>query len=111
MAYSPNAVDGRTERYIDQVPILKDTSTVGPYFEVLILNDSGYPPGGTPKGVCVGCGRQQIDSSARELRMTPDMWQGQNIFLLATTLYVVITNELREHLTRERPTNVIFEEI
>ena len=102
---------GEPEDMIDEVPILRDTSEIAPYFEVLILKESEYPPGGTPTRVCPGCRRPDVDSSTRVLRMTPEMWKGHNIFFLATTLYVVITDKLRERLVRHRPTNVFFEAI
>ena len=102
---------GEPEDIIDEVPILKDTSEIGPYFEVLILKESAYPPGCTPTSICAGCNRPDVDSSTRELRMNPEMWKGDNIFFLATTLYVVITNEVMERVARDHPTNVVFEEI
>jgi Protein of unknown function (Gmx_para_CXXCG) len=107
----PMPSPGKPAGMIDEVPILKDTSAIGPYFEVLILKESEYPPSGTPTRLCPGCRRPDVASSTRELRMTPDMWKGDTIFFLATTLYVVITDELRERLVRHRPTNAFFEEI
>ena len=43
--------------------------------------------------------------------MVPEMWKGDSIFFLATTLYVVITDKVWQLLARDRPTNVIFEEM
>jgi len=102
---------GEPEDIINEVPILEDTSGVGPYFEILVTKKSKYPPGGTPTAICPGCKREKVDGATRELRMTPEMWNGDNIFFLATTLYVVITDVVRESLSRLRPTNVIFEKI
>ena len=102
---------GEPEDIIDEVPILKDKSSVKPYFEIIILKESGYPPGGTPVKVCTGCKKPDVDNSIRELRMTPEMWKEDNIFFLATTLYVVVTNEIKKRLEEYNPTNVIFEEI
>jgi hypothetical protein len=39
------------------------------------------------------------------------MWKGEKIFFLATTLYVIMTNELKELLERNNPTNVVFKEM
>lgn len=102
---------GEPEDIIDEVPILKVTSEIDPYFEIIMLKESEYPPGGTPTRICLGCKRPDVDNSTRELRMTPEMWKGDNIFFLASTLYVVITDHVRERLAREHPTNVVFEEI
>jgi hypothetical protein len=38
------------------------------------------------------------------------MWKGEKIFFLATTLYVIVTNELKELLERNNPTNVVCKE-
>ena len=100
---------GEPEDIIDEVPILQDASKIGPYFEVLIMKESDYPPGGTPTKICSGCNRRDVDDSIRELRIIPEMWKGDNIFFLATTLYVVITDEVRQRVARYRPTNVVFE--
>jgi hypothetical protein len=108
---SPTPSTGEPEDIINEVPMLKATSEIGPYFEMVILKESAYPPGGTPKRICPRCKRPDVDNSTRELRMTPEMWKGDKIFLLATTLYVVITDELRERISRHCPTNVVLEEI
>ena len=102
---------GEPEDIIDEVPILGDTSEIGPYFEILMLKESKYPPGGTPISICPGCQRPDVDNSTRELRMTPEMWKGDDIFFLTTTLYIVITDELKNRIENIHPTNVVFEEI
>jgi hypothetical protein len=34
------------------------------------------------------------------------MWRGHSIFYIGSTLYVVVTDKVREALLRYRPTNV-----
>lgn len=102
---------GEPEDIINEVPILGDAFGVGSYYEILVRNESRYPPGGAPTRICPGCKRPEVDGAARELRMTPEMWNGDNIFFFATTLYVVITDVVRERLSLLGPTNVIFEKI
>jgi hypothetical protein len=99
---------GEPEDIINEVPILKDSSTVGSYSEAVVLHESGFPPGGTPISVCSGCGRPEIGRN-RELRMTAEMWKGQAIFFLATTLHVIVTDALKKAIERLHPTNVSFE--
>jgi hypothetical protein len=107
----PRPSTGESEDLINEVPLLKDTSRVGPYFEIIILNESGYPPGGTPKNICSGCRRPDVDNTTRQIRMTQEMWRGHSIFHLATTLYVIFTDTLREKMKSLSPTNIVFEEI
>jgi hypothetical protein len=107
----PIPASGEPEDLINEATLLTDTSTIGPYYEMIILNESGYPPGGTPKSICSGCGRPDVDNRRRRIVMTPEMWKGDKIFFLSTTLHVIVTNELKELLERNNPTNVIFKEI
>ena len=108
---SPMPSTGEPEDIIVEVPVLKDKSEVGLYFEILILKESEYPPGGTPIKICSGCKRPDVDNSTRQLIMIPEMWKGDDIFFLATTLYIVLTDALKGQLERHRPTNVVFEKI
>ncbi len=107
----PMPSTGEPEDIIDEVPVLKTTSGVGPYFEIVVLKESGNPPGVTLAGTCPRCKRASVDVSKRELRMTADMWKRESIFLLATTCYVVVTDELRRRIARYHPTNVAFQEM
>lgn len=102
---------GEPEDMMDEVPHLRDKSDIGPYFKIVVQKESKFPPGGTPTKICSGCKRKSVDNSTRELRMTPEMWNGDNIFFLATTLYIVVTDDVKERLGRLHPTNVIFEKI
>jgi hypothetical protein len=43
--------------------------------------------------------------------MTPEMWQGDSIFFLATTLYVIVTDPLKKLLENLRSSNVVFEKM
>src|SRR5262245_44355844 len=76
----PVPASGEPEDLITEAPQLTDTSTIGPYYELIVLRESGYPPGATPKSICSGCGRPEIDNKRRELVMTPEMWKGDGIF-------------------------------
>ena len=42
--------------------------------------------------------------------MRPSMWRGDDIFFLATTLYIVITDRLKRLLQDLKVTNVEFRE-
>jgi hypothetical protein len=39
------------------------------------------------------------------------MWKGNEIFIFATTLYIIVTDELMKEIKRLKPTNVVFSEI
>lgn len=84
---------------------------VGRYYEMNILKESRYPPGGTPKSICVGCGRPDVDDAIRRIVMTPEMWQGDSIFFLATTLYVIVTDRVKKLLENIRSSNIVFEKM
>jgi len=93
---------------IDEVPLLDPADSMNPYFEVIISAQSRPPPGGEPTAVCSGCGRETIDGTKRQLVMHQSMWRGQSVFFLATTLYIVITDPLRQALEDLGATNVRY---
>jgi len=106
----PIPTTGEPEDIIDEMPLLDDPTTAGPYFEVVIRHESGLPPGGIPKSVCSGCRRVDIARN-RQLRMTDEMWNGQTIFTMATTCYIIVTDDCKQAIESLCPTNVIFESI
>jgi len=107
----PIPASGEPEDLINEAPPLTGISTIGPYYELIVLNESDYPPGGRPKGFCSECGRPDVDNKMRRLVMTPEMWKGEKIFFLATTLQMIVTSDLKELLERNNPTNVVFKEM
>jgi hypothetical protein len=107
----PTPSTGEPEDLIREVPLLKRTAPVGPYYEMLILSESERPPGGEPKSICSGCGREDIDNKKRQIVMHPSMWRGDDIFFIATTLYIVITERVKRRLQDFGATNVVFREI
>lgn len=106
----PIPSSGEPEDMIDEVSTFQDTTEIGPYFELLVQTQSGTPPL-ERISVCEGCKREEIDRQAPEIRMTDEMWRGHSIFFLATTLFVVVTDEIRQVIVESRATNVAFSEI
>jgi hypothetical protein len=104
----PIPSSGEPEDVIGEVPLLSRTDTVGRYFELLVQTESAPPPGGEPISICAGCGRETIDDAQRRLIMHPSMWRRVPIFHLATTLHIIITDELKCGLQELRCTNVDF---
>jgi uncharacterized protein CXXCG len=102
---------GEPEDMLREMPLLKQKDGVGPYYEMLILSESARPPGGDPKSICSGCGREDIDTEKRLIVMVPSMWKGDDIFFLATTLYIVITERVKTWLEDLGATNVAFRKI
>jgi hypothetical protein len=106
----PMPSTGEPEDIINEVPLMEDPAGAGNYSEVLILNESGIPLGGVPVSICKGCKREEIAENG-QFRMTQEMWKGHEMFFMATTLYVIITDDLRNAIERLRPTNVAFKPI
>jgi hypothetical protein len=108
---APVPASGEPEDLINELPLLNNVDGIEPYYEMIILKESGYPPGGNPRSICKGCGRPDVDNSTRQIVMTPEMWQGDSIFFLATTLYVIVTDPLKKLLENLRSSNVVFEKM
>ncbi len=105
----PMPLTGEPEDIIKQVPLLSRPHVIGPYYELVILTESDYPPGGKPISICSGCGRESINNKTRKLVMRPAMWKGTDMFFLSTTLYIIVTDRLRQHLQKLGVTNVEFQ--
>jgi hypothetical protein len=108
---APIPPTGEPGDIIDEVPVESSVLRVGPYHEICIQKESGWPPGGRPESICPGCKRREVNQYKREIRMTNEMWKGDQMFFLATTLYVLVTEDLREAMEKIKPTNVIFSEM
>ncbi len=99
----PVALDSEnTENHIHGPELIE------PYYQILVRSTSDYPKGGTPISVCPVCKHEAIDDEKRELVMREEMWRGRPIFLLRTTLYVVVTETLAEKIRKAGATNVNF---
>ena len=108
---APIPLSGEPEDLINEMPLLKDVDDVERYYEMIILKESHYPPCGTPKSNCIGCGRPDVDGATRRIVMTPEMWKGDSIFFLATTLYVIVTDPVKKLLENISSSNVVFARI
>ena len=82
--------------------------TPSAYYELIVLGESAFPPGVDPVRYCGSCGRRSFDHERRQMVMLPEMWRGEQVFLLATTLWIVITDSVRQMLEALQPTNVEF---
>ena len=105
---APIPSTGEPEDIIDEVPLLSHTDSIEPYFELVIQSESGYAPGAEPLSVCAGCGRKKFPGSSARFAMVESMWKGADIFFLAGTLYIVVTEGVRQALLDMRATNVQF---
>lgn len=108
---APIPQSGEPEDLMAEAEPLADRSTVGPYCEIVPTTESGWPPGGAPVAVCDGCLRQEINNETRQLKMTQAMWRGAPIFFLATTLWIIVTDETKNRILARRPTNIAFEPV
>jgi len=81
---------------------------IEPYYQILVRSASDYPKGGAPISVCPVCKHEAFNDEKRELVMHEEMWRGQPIFLLRTTLYVIVTEALAEKIQKAGATNVDF---
>jgi hypothetical protein len=99
---------GEPEDLLTETGGVLDPLQAPPYFELVVTAESRHPPGAEPQAVCDLCGREIYDSSARQLVMEPEMWDGDDIFFLRTTLWIVVTGRVKRILESLRPTNLAF---
>jgi hypothetical protein len=102
-------LSGEPDDIIDTVvPPLGRTDSIGPYFELIVQTESGRAPGVEPDSICCGCGRETFPDRADRFVMLESMWKGADIFFLASTLYIVVTERVRSALLELGATNVQF---
>jgi hypothetical protein len=99
---------GEPEDMIQEVPLRTRTDSIGSYFELVIHSESGYALGAAPLSVCAGCGRQTFPDTDARFVMVDSMWKATDVFFLASTLYIVVTDRVRLALEDARATNVQF---
>lgn len=105
----PMPKSGEPEDLLEEIHNLVSPDHVPTYYEMVVVSESGYPPGGEPIHVCTECGRGKIDNRTRRLEMHLTMWKGDDIFFLATTLWIIITDRVKQLLDKFDTRNVRFE--
>src|SRR5207253_555182 len=87
---APRPRSGEPEDILRHIKPDKDPARFGPLYEMVILGESGRPPGTEIKHVCPGCGREEFDNAKREFVLTQEMIPAADLFYLATTLWIVV---------------------
>lgn len=108
---APIPSTGEPEDIIHEVPLLTHTDAIGPYFELVIQSESKYAPGALPLSACSGCGRETFPETDARFVMLDSMWKGADIFFLASTLYILATDRVRQALRALGATNVRLESL
>lgn len=109
-AKSPPAIPdaGKPDSNNHESEHINPDDSVGPYYQILVRSESDYPKRGAPVSVCSVCKREYIEDENRELIMREEMWLGQQIFFLRTTLHIVVTETLAEKIKKTHASNVDF---
>ena len=93
-----------------ELPIDENINTNTQYHEMIITGESKRPFGSDIISECTLCGRQEYDDKKRKIEMKNEMWNGEDIFLLNTTLFKFISNRLKIILENIRASNVWIEQ-
>jgi hypothetical protein len=98
------------EDRLRHIPATHDLDGLTPYFAVTVISTSGLPPGVETGSICPECERAlvPVNDPARRLVFDSTMWRGADITILATTLFMVVTDRVRETLEEMGATNIIF---
>ena len=103
---------GEPEDIIHEVPLLSDSTGVGPYYAILPLRESGVPRNRAVKSACSACHRRDVEVvypiDVNRPRIAEEIWRGDSVFYLATTLCIIVTNDSKEALTNIHANNLNF---
>jgi hypothetical protein len=102
---------GEPEDLINEVPLADQNKPIGPYFELFVLSQSKRLPGFEPMAVCSGCGWKTFPDRPSELIMPLATWHGAEIFYVAGSRYIAVTENLKHKLQTLRPTNIQFRKL
>ena len=103
---APIPSTGEPEDIIKEMPMLVQTDSVGPYFELIVQAKAGEMPGDEPLSICSGCGRKTFRQTDTRCVMVDSRWKGADIFW-AGMLHV--TDRLKLALQKIKATNVQFQ--
>jgi hypothetical protein len=87
------------------------SATSGDLFQMVIQAESGRPPGTEITHRCPGCGREEYDKSKRQFVLTREMIPDSNVFYLATTLWIIVNEKVRQIILDHQLTNVELTEM
>jgi Protein of unknown function (Gmx_para_CXXCG) len=105
---APTPTSGEPEDLITEIRATVRATELPPFYELVVTAESHRPPGTEESKRCKLCGRESYDNNARRLVMLPEMWQGDDIFFLATTRWIVVTDRVQNLLRDLRATNVHY---
>jgi hypothetical protein len=108
---APIASTGDPADIIDEIELLKNVEEVPDYYEMVIKNESKMPIFTKINSSCNKCKRVDIDDDSRLFQMVDEIWNGHSIFYLATTLYIIVTDNIKNKLEELSPTNIQFKNI
>jgi hypothetical protein len=80
-------------------------SEVGQYFEMVITSDSHRVRGTEPTSVCPVCGFEQW-FPPKQWKMDESLWTGTDVFCLAPTTMIVLTDRVKKWLVELGANNV-----
>lgn len=81
------------------------------YYEMIITSYSKSPSGAEIITTCEYCGREAFDRNKRRIEMKQDMWNGQDVFFLNTTIWIIVTDRVKKVLQELEATNIVFESL
>lgn len=102
----PNPPGGEPEDIIKACPMRWSKSGLGPYYRVIVNNESHPPDFRKDPIICEKCGRSQHPVTNSHIAMTSEMWRGHDIFILQTTLHLLLTDKAKTALENASLTNL-----
>lgn len=105
---APIPSTGEPEDIFDEIEYLENVDKVSKYYEMVVINRCKRPPGTEILSKCSLCKREEYDSSKRVLTMKQNMWNGDEIFILPTSLWIIVTDKIKNLLEDINSSNVKF---
>ncbi|ACL04709.1 hypothetical protein Dalk_3019 [Desulfatibacillum aliphaticivorans] len=89
----------------------EDPEQYGPLYQMVILFESGYPPGIKIVNRCRKCGYIEIDNEDMEISLSSKTVPEADIFFLKSTRYIVVSDKVKLLMEKSNFSNVSFQKV
>lgn len=106
----PMPESGEPEDVMGEVEEEASPEAFGPLYEMIVTAESGRAAGTEVTSRCEVCGREEYDQHRRLFILTPEMVPDSDVFLFATTLYIIVNEKVKDLIVRHGLRNLKLRE-
>ncbi len=98
---------GEPEEILQEVQWGEYQGDVG-YFEMVVTGKSLRPPEVSTIEICERCHRETLDQNHYRVEMRKEFWLGEDVFYFGESLWIIVTERVKDLLDHAKATNIEF---